>query len=226
MSYQVSWHKDYLRLVAPHKATHMLFWLHGLGASCTDFIELPQLLAQSGINQAIDVVLPIAPKAQVTANGGLVMPSWYDIVAFKASAPVDQRGIVQSCQKLAGWVDQAVQAGIKPENIVIAGFSQGAVIALLTALIHVPLVAGVVVASGYLPCPDVWQDQLIAPKTLPIVWTYGQQDEIVGPQRSKDSHQALHDWGYRVEVGADNVGHTVSGKQWSVIMSWLAKRLA
>lgn len=62
----------------PENPKFSLIWLHGLGDSplgFTDFFTLPQ----SPLNIGARVKLLHAPINPVTLNGGMKMPSWYDI---------------------------------------------------------------------------------------------------------------------------------------------------
>ena len=56
-----------------------VIWLHGLGASGHDF---EPLVPELGLKQNLRFLFPHAPNKPVTINGGMVMPSWYDILSM------------------------------------------------------------------------------------------------------------------------------------------------
>ena len=88
----------------------------------------------------------------MTLNGGMSMPSWYDIVGLdeKSSEKVD--GIEASVEVVRGIVQEELLIGVAPSRIVLAGFSQGGALSLFTGL-QLPSdqkPAAIVVMSGYL----------------------------------------------------------------------------
>ena len=52
-----------------------VIWMHGLGASSSDFADMPRIIKRPGTRW----VFPNAPVRAVTLNNGYPMPSWYDI---------------------------------------------------------------------------------------------------------------------------------------------------
>lgn len=54
------------------------------------------------------------------------MPAWYDIKAMDIDRVVDTDQLMASSDAVAKLVDREIERGVKSENIVIAGFSQGA----------------------------------------------------------------------------------------------------
>jgi lysophospholipase-2 len=95
--------------------------------------------------------------------------AWYTPTSFSpipvgrsSSSPYEEEEeddntpeILASVEYLSSLIDEEVKRGVKPERIVIGGFSQGCAISLLTALNSCSRwkdrVAGVVGLSGYLP---------------------------------------------------------------------------
>ncbi len=106
-----------------------VIWLHGLGASGDDFapivpeLRLPDLLP-------LRFVFPHAPKRAVTINQGYVMRAWYDIVSMRVDHHADQQGIDHSTQLINELINDQEKKGISANRIVLAGFSQGALMAL------------------------------------------------------------------------------------------------
>ena len=137
--------------IAPRTAHHhSIIWLHGLGADGHDFegivpeLKLPQ-------QAATHFVFPNAPVQAVTINGGMRMPAWYDILEASLHRKVDVAGIYQSAAQITPLIDREIAAGIAPEQIILAGFSQGGVIALHTGLRYPKRLGGIIALSTYLP---------------------------------------------------------------------------
>jgi predicted esterase len=65
---------------------------------------------------------PIQP---VSVNGGMKMPSWYDIFGFDKLTKMDKEGIERTRDQLTDLIDQEHKEGIPYHRIVVGGFSQG-----------------------------------------------------------------------------------------------------
>lgn len=181
----VSFHKK------PHTQACMI-WLHGLGADSSDM---------KGLANALPVTAPVehifldAPYRAVTVNAGMRMRAWYDIAGFDFKAQEDEPGIQESTQIVMQNIQKAIDAGYQPEQIMIAGFSQGGAIALYAALHYPNRLAGVVTLSAYLPLAQKCQP--LMPRDTPIFMAYGQRDNLVLPMFSQYSSEWLHLHGYK-----------------------------
>jgi phospholipase/carboxylesterase len=103
-----------------------------------------------------------------------------------------------------------MQRGIASENMVLAGFSQGAAMALHTALRLPFALAGVMALSGYLPLAERLQiERTQANARTPIFMAHGQQDSVVIPQRGEETRDALLALGYPVQWQSYATEHNV-----------------
>ena len=96
-------------------------------------------------------VFPHARVRPVTLNMGMRMRAWYDIKTLTAEGRVDEAGLRESLARVGELIAAERALGIAAERIVIAGFSQGAAVALHAALRHPEPLAGVLALSCYLP---------------------------------------------------------------------------
>ena len=97
-------------------------------------------------------VFPHAPTRPVTINGGYVMRAWYDILGLDArERREDEPGCAQSQALVEALIAREKARGIAAARIVLAGFSQGCAMTLMTGLRHAERLAGLVGLSGYLP---------------------------------------------------------------------------
>ena len=88
----------------------------------------------------------------MTINGGYVMRAWYDILGLDTSQlREDEPGLRESQALVEALIAREKERGIAAERIVLAGFSQGCAMALMTGLRHGERLAGLVGLSGYLP---------------------------------------------------------------------------
>lgn len=185
----------------PPSQTHRysIIWLHGLGADGHDFEGIVSELKLDNV-QYIRFIFPNAPHRPVTLNGGMTMRAWYDLIGLTESAPVDFDGIAQSCHALAQLIDREIDQGIVPEHILLAGFSQGGMIALHCGLCYPNRLAGVLGLSTYLPTlKQVAQESPNTNQDLPILMTHGILDSVIEIEVAKKAYDGLKALGFQIE---------------------------
>ncbi len=182
---------------AAHK--YSVIWLHGLGADGHDFEGLvPELHLSAKTN--IHFIFPNAPVQPVTINGGMSMRSWYDILEMSLERKVDVDGIYQSAGLIEPLIQLEIDKGIPSENILLAGFSQGGVIALHAGLRHPHKLAGIVALSTYLPTIDQLKSERSAANNgTPIFMAHGIIDPVVAVESGKAAFDKLKAMDYNVE---------------------------
>jgi len=226
-----------IELVAPGTAlpvTTSVIWLHGLGASGDDFVPLVPELGLAG-GPGVRFIFPHAPVRPITINGGMSMRGWFDITSLEfEDREQDLKGMQESVDLVNQLIEKEIASGIAPEQIVIAGFSQGGAIALLTALQGKYPLAGVIALSTYLPDADVTLARYLetvqkadigGPQALPVFMAHGQFDDVIRIQFAEDSQVALAKAGFDVEWHAYPMPHSVSPEEIHDIAAWLKKRL-
>ncbi|KAK4048119.1 hypothetical protein OIV83_004989 [Microbotryomycetes sp. JL201] len=144
---------------AATKHTASVIFMHGLGDSGAGWYPMAKMMADSPRLRHVKWVLPTAPMQPVTMNHGYKMNSWFDIYDLRPSTKEDEKGLLQSVSTIQSLIQQEIDAGIDPSRIIVGGFSQGAVIALLTAVTSERKLGGVVALSGFLALSDKvkWQ---------------------------------------------------------------------
>lgn len=188
---------------------YSVIWLHGLGADGHDFEALvPELDLPA--DHGIGFIFPNAPIQAVTINGGMEMRSWYDILEMSLARKVDIEGIYQSSTLIEQLINKEINKGIATENILLAGFSQGGVIALHTALRFADKLAGVMALSSYLPTIDqVKTEASIENQAIPIFMAHGTMDPMVDIQIAKQAFQGLEQLNYPVSWQEYPMQHSV-----------------
>jgi predicted esterase len=97
-------------------------------------------------------IFPHAPSIPITLNGGMSMPGWYDIRSLDKSDPnEDEAGLRASLAKIEAFIHAEVTGGIKSENVILGGFSQGGAMTLLSSFMLSMKLGGFACLSGYLP---------------------------------------------------------------------------
>ncbi|MCW5637715.1 MAG: carboxylesterase, partial [Rubrivivax sp.] len=195
--------------------------LHGLGADGSDFVPVAEALDLSAVG-AVRFVFPHAPVRPVTINGGYRMRAWYDILGADLQRREDEAGLRESAQAIAALIDRERERGIAAERIVLAGFSQGCAMTLLTGLRYPERLAGLAGMSGYLPLADsTAAERSEANRAVPIFLAHGSEDEIVAPARGRASRDALAALGHVVEWHEYPMEHSVCPEEIGALNQWL-----
>jgi phospholipase/carboxylesterase len=202
---------------------YSIIWLHGLGADGQDFVPMVEELQ---IPVAVRYIFPNAPRRAVTINGGYVMRAWYDIASDRIDAQQDAAGIRESATSIEELITQEVARGIKPSHIFLAGFSQGAAIALHTALRYNLPLAGLLVLSGYVPLAETLITEVTPPsRYTPIFMGHGRHDTIVPFGLGTHTRDTLLALGYHVEWQDYPMEHSVNNTELRDIEAWLCDKI-
>jgi phospholipase/carboxylesterase len=203
-----------------------IIWLHGLGADGNDFVPVAQELDLAAAGP-VRFVFPHAPVMPVTINGGYRMRAWYDVLAGDLRQRQDEQGLRRSQAQVEEVIAREKERGTPANRIVLAGFSQGCAMVLLTGLRHAERLAGIVGMSGYLPLADMTdQERTDANRLTPIFLAHGTMDPIVPLEASEMSRDALAALGYDVQWHSYPMPHSVCMEEIRDLNAWLLKVLA
>lgn len=209
----------------PQDADAAVVWLHGLGADGHDFVPIVPELALPPAWK-VRFVFPHARHRPVTINGGLRMRAWYDIVSLETRRD-DQTGIRDSARSIEQLVERERQRGVQSQRIVIAGFSQGAAMALHCGLRTPEALAGVIALSGYLVLADTLAaERTPAASQLPLFFGHGTHDPMVPMAGGRAAADRLSALGHPVQWHEYPMPHSVCAEEVRDIGLWLRARLA
>lgn len=199
-----------------------VIWLHGLGADGHDF---EPIVPQLGLDVPLRFVFPHAPQRPVTINGGAEMRAWYDIDPRAPLAGMDD--IEASAAQVAELVAAEGQRGIPPHRIVLAGFSQGGVVALHLGLTRAQRFAGIMALSTYVHDHENLAGRVSFESVdVPIFMAHGRLDPMIPVARAVTAREALAALNYRVEWRQYDMGHQVCHEELLDIARWLQARFA
>jgi len=210
------------------KTSHVVIWLHGLGADGHDFVPLvPELDLPQQAN--IRFIFPHAPIRSVTVNGGYSMRAWYDIssMSFEDDLSAERDDICAAVEMINTIIEQQLALGIAAKNILLAGFSQGGVIALYTALHFPEKLAGVMALSTYMPFVETILETIPPSHTqIPIFSAHGMDDPVIAHSSSQRYRMALKNKNFAVTIRDYPMQHSVCEDEIRDISHWLGKQLA
>ena len=200
--------------------------LHGLGADGRDFVPVAEQLDLSSIGP-IRFLFPNAPVIPVSINGGYQMPAWYDILGADITARQDEKGMRQTQDSINQLIEREIERGIPARRIVIAGFSQGCAMALMTGLRFPERLAGIMGLSGYLPlAAALAAERSPANADVPVFLAHGTRDGVVPLPRAIASRDALTALGYPVDWHTYEMEHSVCAEEIADMHQWLLRVLA
>jgi len=194
-----------------------VIWMHGLGADATDFEPIVPML---NLERPLRFVFPNAPVRPITINGGMEMRGWYDIDPRAPLAGSDD--IAASAAAVAALVQREVDNGIACRDIVLAGFSQGGVIALQLGLSHREKLRGIMGLSTYLHDHEHIAERAdFANVDTPIFLAHGLSDPMIPITRAITTRETLLGLSYPVEWHEYAMGHQVCPQEIADIAQWL-----
>ena len=186
-------------------AKQVVVLLHGYGSDGADLIGLAPYW-QDALPEAL-FVSPNAPEQCRQLASGF---QWFDVSFVGDRLASRQMGVVNARPVLVDFLnDLWTQTGVAPEQTILAGFSQGAMMALHVGLSLPQRLMGIIAFSGaFLPPEEFGTDAFGRP---PVCLVHGDMDEVVDPELSADADVALRlagfDVSYHVSAG---VGHGIA----------------
>jgi phospholipase/carboxylesterase len=217
---------EVIELESAPNPTASIIVLHGLGADGNDFVPVAEQLMLDAVGP-VRFVFPHGPMRPVTINGGHVMRSWYDILHFDLVQREDEAGLRESQALVDALIEREKAHGVPASRIVLAGFSQGCAMTLMTGLRHRARLAGLVGLSGYLPlAATTAAERDAANADVPIFMAHGTADNVIPIARATASRDALLALGHEVEWHAYPMPHSVCAPEIADLNRWLLKVLA
>ncbi len=186
--------------------------MHGRGADANDLADLaPYLDGPPGHR----FLFPNAPKPWEAAPGMTFGFSWFEGI------PPEPKSLEASRAKLKDFIDSALKRfPTPPGKLVVAGFSQGALMALDDGLRRND-VAGIVAMSGAL------YEEGLPPlrKNLPILIVHGTLDDMIPVNRARRARAVLEERGLNPEYHEFMMGHQVTEESLAVVSEFIRKCL-
>ena len=155
-------------------ARHMVVLLHGYGADGSDLIGLAGALGPHLPNTVFT-----APDAPEPCRGNPGGRQWFAIPWMDgASEATAEAGLLASAADLDAWLGATLEAeGLTPADTILAGFSQGAMMALHLGVRRAPAVAGICAIAGRLLAPERLEAEAVVKP--PVMLIHGDQDPVV-----------------------------------------------
>ncbi|TFC93631.1 alpha/beta hydrolase [Cryobacterium sp. TmT3-12] len=186
----------------------VLLMLHGTGGDEREILNLADALDPTAT--------VLAPRGRVTEGG---MLRWFRRLS---EGVFDVDDVVIRAGELAGFIAAARQSyGLGERSIIAVGFSNGANIALATALLHPGVLDRVVAFSGMFPLDG---RALTTDLTGTAVLLLNGRSDQMAPLDSADrATRTLTELGARVDRELREGGHGITETDAATARSWLAR---
>ena len=201
------------------KSSNLVVFLHGYGADGKDLIDLANPFAMAMPNASF--ISPDAPNPCAMSPSGR---EWF---------PIDQipTGAIKASESLLDLIEAEVQnLGLSFKEVILIGFSQGAMMSMQCLLINKYQFGGIIGFSGALRIENIEaaNNQIRKGKHVfagtPVLLVHGEQDEVVPFESLMNSKNLLNQVGFDVKtLSRPNLGHGIDPEGISAGMELLKK---
>ncbi len=184
---------------------------HGFGANMRDLLPIAEEVRTGA------PLRWILPQAPVTLPGYPAGRAWFprelpELEAFASGASfhdlaeVDPRGLRESADEVLALLKRL---DVDPARSIIGGFSQGAMVAVETALTAGVRFAGIAVLSGTLIAAARWRGLATRLQGVPVFQSHGRADPLLPYSQAVQLREVLTAGGAQVTFAPFHGGHAL-----------------
>ena len=199
---------------APQTGAPVLVLLHGYGSNEEDLIGLaPHMDAR---------LISVSARApHELPFGGF---AWFNIEWREDGIRFDYDQAWDAVRQVDALVNE-VKRDYSPSGIVIAGFSQGATMALALGLSRPDAFVGVAALSG-LCGEELMPSDRESVRGLPVFMSHGCQDEVIAIEQVRAAKPLLESLPVELTYREyETMGHAIDAECLADLKTWLEKRL-
>ena len=188
--------------------------IHGYGSSAEEWLPFTYTIR---LPEGRRFVLPVGPETTVPPDGPRGGRAWWHLGLASLRRPSDglpelsrqaPPGLVESTVRIRRLLDElAARGGYPRERQMLAGYSQGAMIAADTAFTTEEPLEALVLLSGTFVNEDVWRAGMPRRRGLRVFISHGRRDEILPYDVAHRLQGAMRDAGLRVTWFPFDGGH-------------------
>lgn len=196
----------------------LLLMLHGYGSDENDLFSFA-----SELPPELFIISVRAPqKMQPYGN------AWYEIYWNTTGGKFnDTEQAADSRDLIAKFIDEAVKEyEVNPENVILLGFSQGAILSYATALTYPKKVKNIIALSGYID-REILPEELdpSAYEHLDFYCSHGSMDQMIPVELARKTKPFLDKLGIRNVYSEFTTGHNVAPQNFFELKTWLEERI-
>ncbi|MGG9999438.1 alpha/beta hydrolase [Pseudovibrio ascidiaceicola] len=207
-----------IRLEPSHAPVRkLLVLLHGYGGDAGDMEPTARVLRDE-----------LPETAVVCLNGPEPCAHWVEGQQWFAASEFDAREVWIGVQAAAPLINRVLDAelehyGLLERDMVLAGFSQGAMVALHVGPRRFSEAAGLLSFSGVLGGPEHLVEQMIV--RPPVMLLHGSEDDVVSAAYLGAAKTALVSAGFDVEAhDLAELDHSINGEAQALALRFLKER--
>ncbi len=188
------------------KAKQLVIFLHGYGSNGDDLIDIGEQWAPHLPDCAF--VSPNAPDACEMGGGGF---QWFGIRAIDPASFEREKSAEKALPVLNAAIDDALAHwGVDESQLVVGGFSQGAMMAMYTMPRRRKPCAGVIGWSGMMiDAGGLKQPGIVK---MPVLAIHGDRDDVVIPVNLAKIEKGFESAGFNVEtIMRPGLPHNIDG---------------
>ncbi len=191
---------------------------HGVGSNERDLFSFaPQLDPRC-----------VVVSARAPLTRGPDSFAWFTVEFAPDGFVIAPEQLDASRQLYARFIGEAISAyGADPAQVYTLGFSQGAILSLVTALTHPQLFAGVIALSGRIPSEAIpWLPAPDETAGLPVFVGHGTRDTVIPIEHARAAREVLERQRVALTYREYPIAHNVSSQVFAEMTAWLDQRLA
>ena len=196
----------------PQKAFPLIVLLHGYGSNMHDLAGLAQSLNSRGyiyVCPNAPILVPIGPAI----NGF----AWTPLPGYRTSDDIRSAE-----EKLKAFIAEVMREhDAPPGQILLGGFSQGAVMTYQVGLPQPDLIAGLIALSGRIENTEKLEELLPKERTQPIFIAHGKSDAIITVDQARQSKRFLENHGYQPLYHEYQMAHEITGGVLKDLVPWI-----
>jgi phospholipase/carboxylesterase len=202
---ELKYYKDF----TTNNPQNLVVFLHGYGSNGENLISL-----SNDFKSAILQANFISPNAVEDWEGGFPnCYQWFSLYNYNGNAkPFDEvaKNIKQSNKKLTDFIDdQLNQFNLTEENLILIGFSQGAMMAIYNSLTRKKKVKAVIAYSGRVILPQLAGDLISSRPEICLI--HGRNDSVVPFSHFIDGQKILKENNISFKAhDIDNLDHSIN----------------
>jgi len=196
----------------------LLVMAHGVGSNERDLFGLAPDMDPRLHIMSLRAPLTMGPDAY----------GWFNVTFVPNGHVIDVEQLDASRKVFAETLRAAVATfPVDPARVYLMGFSQGAIISLVTALTAPELLAGVIALSGRIPQQALpWA---VAPERtagLPVFQAHGVADTVIRVGEARAAREVLERQRVDLSYHEYPMPHTISSATFTDLTTWLDAQLA
>lgn len=191
----------------PGASRRTLLLLHGTGGDEHDLLALARML-----DPAAGV---LSPRGKVLEHG---MPRFFRRLA---EGVFDLEDVKRRANQLADFIaDASVHCAFAPDEVVAAGYSNGANIASAMLLLCPDTLAAAILFRAMVP---LMPDRMPSLPATPVFVSNGRSDPLVAPQETEQLAALLREAGAEVTVAWQPGGHQLTQADVEQAKAWIGR---